>query len=232
MSVFTVVALAACGSNPAPTDSEVVSPLLGVAELGSSVEIQSLVPGLQFSEVDRELVDVDGTRVQQVTFEVVNTSEQDISNLSLYSVQTDSTVEGTNITNVRDSQGNVVDAAKVQAMQATQGRFADGSIDPDKADAYTFSEADQDSTKTLLDATYPNNNFVVLEKGFVASNSTGQSNRTINIGETGTVTIAYEYPYTNTPTGTPDSFNALFAFVNEEAANPSKAQDQLPSNSW
>ncbi|MEM7738353.1 MAG: hypothetical protein AAF267_21465 [Deinococcota bacterium] len=220
MSLLLLGLLAACGSSPAPNPSSVeVSPLLGVAELGKGIDTQSLVPGLQFSEVNSELVDVDGMRIQQVTFEVVNTSDQNITNLSLYSVQTDVTTPGTNITDVKDSAGNAItNPATIQAMQPTQGRFGDGSIDPDKADQYDFTTTDQAATQDLLDTNYPNNSFVVLEKGFIASNASGQSNRTINIGETGVVTIAYEYPYTNTPSGTPDSFDLYFAFVNEPTA--------------
>ncbi|MEM7737733.1 MAG: hypothetical protein AAF267_18290, partial [Deinococcota bacterium] len=98
MSLIMVIALAACGRSPAPSsfESESASPLLGMAELGTGLDTQSLVPGLQFSEVDREFVDVDGVRIQQVTYEVVNDSDQNITNLSLYSVQTAVTVPGTN----------------------------------------------------------------------------------------------------------------------------------------
>ncbi|MEM7735044.1 MAG: hypothetical protein AAF267_04570, partial [Deinococcota bacterium] len=133
--------------------------------------------------------------------------------------QTAVTVPGTNITNVQDSQGNTItNPATIQAMQPTQGRFADGSVDPNKADQYDFTATDQATTQDLLNTTYPNNSFVVLPKGFIASNTSGQAKRTINIGETGIVTIAFEYPYTNTPSGTPDSFDLYFAFVNEPTA--------------
>ena len=83
--------------------------------------------------------------------------------------------------------------------------------------------ADKVRVKDLLDDMYANNSFEVLSRGFVASNSTGQGNRAIAVGETGVVTIAVQYPYdTNNPAGYPDSFTLTFAFVDEDITRVSQ----------
>ena len=97
----------------------------------------------------------------------------------------------------------------------------------DNADMQAFVAADKVRVKGLLDDMYANNSFEVLSRGFVASNSTGQGNRAIAVGETGVVTIAVQYPYdTNNPAGYPDSFTLTFAFVDEDITRVSQGADE------
>ncbi|MEM6429456.1 MAG: hypothetical protein AAF708_09470 [Deinococcota bacterium] len=233
-SLLGLLTLAACSRHPSPADVPLpneTSPLLGVAELGTGLKTQTLISGLQFQAVETEVVDDDGLRIKQVTFEVVNTSGTDMNSLTLYGVQTAMTVEGTNISNVRNSFGDsLTDTVLIQTMLAAHGRAPDGSIDPDKADLLVVTDADQAYVTTLLDETFEGHNFVVLDKGYAVSNISGQSDRAIPAGETGVVTIATQYPYdAANPASYPDAFLLSFAVVMDTAPTDSESFQLLVS---
>ena len=97
--------LTACSTSPRPDTLGVDSDtgLLGIAEIGNNdVSVQALVPGLSFEVVSRSVVDGDGVRVQEVVYEIDNTSARDLSNLTLYGVSTPNTIAGTNVSGLRD----------------------------------------------------------------------------------------------------------------------------------
>ena len=108
--------------------------------------------------------------------------------------------------------------ALAQSIIPVHGQSSFGVIDPALADMQAFSEDDQVRVQGLLADAYPDtaDNFVVLARGFVASNSSGQQNRAIAAGETGVITIAVQYPFdVGSPAGYPDVFTLSFAFVDE-----------------
>jgi hypothetical protein len=227
-----LLVLAACGHNSAPSSSapssSSPSTLLGVAELGTGIDVQSLVNGLELSRVDRQVIDRNGIRIQQITFEITNGSEVDIDNLSIYGVQTSVTVVGTNVTALRDSlAAPITNADMARSILMVHGRFADGSINPDKADMQAYTLADQARVQVLLDEAFVGNDYVVLDRGFVASNKRGQAHRAIAAGETAVVTVATQYPHNpTTPAGYPDRFNLQAAFVNEPVPRITQGIDE------
>lgn len=159
--------LAACSTSPSP-EVGITNPtgsLLGTADVGSaSVSVQALIPGLGFSVVERSVVDADGIRVQEVTYQLENTSERDLSNLTLYAVDTPNTLAGTNVSNLKDVLGNdITNPDMAPSIVAVHGS------DADNADMQAFTEADKVRVKALLDDMYPDNSFTVLSRGFVAS---------------------------------------------------------------
>jgi hypothetical protein len=161
--------------------------------------------------VDRSVVDGDGVRVQEVVYEINNTSDRDLSNLTLYAVDTPDTLAGTNVSGLRDALGSeITDPDMAPSIVSVHGS------DADNKDMQAFTEADKVRVKGLLDEMYPDNSFAVLSRGFVASNISGQADRAIAAGEQGVITIAVQYPYdTNNPAGYPDTFTLSFAFVDE-----------------
>jgi hypothetical protein len=197
--------------------------LLGVAEVGSEgVSVQALVPGLSFAVIDRSFVDGDGIRVQEIVYEVDNTSDRDLSNLTLYAVATPNTLAGTNVSNLRDALGDVI----TNPDMAPSIVSVHGS-DADNKDMQAFVEADKTRVKGLLDEMYPDNSFSVLSRGFVASNVTGQGDRAIAVGEKGVVTIAVQYPFDpENPAGYPNSFVLTFAFVDEDITRVTQGDDE------
>jgi len=216
--------LAACSTSPRPevlvtTDDT----LLGVADLtGNDVSVQALVPGLVFSSVERSFVDGDGIRVQKIVYQIENTSDRDLSNLTLYAVETPNTFVGTNVSNLRDSSG----AAITNPDMAPSIIAVHGEGD-DNADMQAFTAADKVRVKGLLDDMYPGNSFAVLSRGFVASNVSGQGDRAIAVGKQGVVTIAVQYPYDPAnPAGYPDSFALTFAFVDEDVTRVTQGDDE------
>ncbi|MEM7738421.1 MAG: hypothetical protein AAF267_21810 [Deinococcota bacterium] len=219
-----VLFLAACSNSPRPdvgvsTDSN----LLGIVELDSDmVSTQALVPGLTFSVVESTLVEGDGLRVREVVFTIENTSERDLSNLTLYSIDTPNTFAGTNVSNLRDGLGEVIDDLDMAlSIIAVHGQ------DDDDADMQAFTEADRVRVKALLDDAYPDTSFEVLSRGFVVSNISGQGDRAIAMGEQGIVTLALRYPYDSAnPAGYPDSFNLSFAFVDEPTTRVTQGEDE------
>ncbi|MEM7735486.1 MAG: hypothetical protein AAF267_06825 [Deinococcota bacterium] len=234
--------LVACGRGPAPSldvpssnvpSSNAPSALLSVAELGSGVlgtrvDVQSLVNGLELSRVDRQVIDRNGIRIQQVTFKIANISQVDIDNLSIYGIQTPISVVGTNVSALRDSlAAPITNADMARSILMVHGRFADGSIDPDKADMQAYTPADQARVQALLDSAFADIDYVVLNRGFVASNESGQANRAIAANETGVVTVATQYPYDPAnPAGYPDKFNLQVAFVNEATPRITQGLDE------
>jgi hypothetical protein len=208
-----------------PTPSSDVSDVnvLGVATLDISaatpLSSQALVPELRFSLLDSQLLDGDGVRVRQLTLEVQNDSERNLSNLTFYSLQTANTFSASNVSNLRDVLGTpLTDEALAQSIIPVHGQSSFGVIDPALADMQAFNEDDQARVQGLLADAYPDtaDDFVVLARGFVASNSSGQQNRAIAAGETGIITIAVQYPFdVGSPAGYPDVFTLSFAFVDE-----------------
>ena len=223
--LITLLLLAACSTGPRPGTLGVDggAGLLGVAEVGSEgVSVQALVPGLSFSVVSRSVVDSDGIRIQEVTYQIDNTSSRDLSNLTLYGVSTPNTLAGTNVSGLRDSLGDdITNPDMAPSIIAVHGQ------DADSADMQAFVEADKVHVKDLFDDIYPNNSFAVLSRGFVASKVSGQGNRAIAVGEQGVVTIAVQYPYDPAnPAGYPDSFTLTFAFVDEDITRVSQGDDE------
>jgi len=204
--------LAACSTSPDMVGIDDSASLLGIAEVGSNdVLVQALVPGLSFGVVSRSVTDGDGVRMQEVVYEIDNTSSRGLGNLTLYAVSTPNTLTGTNVSGLRDALGNAItDPDMAPSIVAVHG---EGN---DNADMQAFVEEDKVRVKNLLDDMYPNNSFSVLSRGFVASSITGQDNRAIAIGEKGVVTIAVQYPFDpENPAGYPNSFTLTFAFVDE-----------------
>lgn len=223
LSIFLL--LAACSTNPRP-EVGITNPtgsLLGIADVGSaSISAQALVPGLGFSVVERSVVDADGIRLQEVTYQLENTSERDLSNLTLYAVDTPNTLAETNVSGLQDALGNdITNPDMAPSIVAVHGSNADN------ADMQAFTEADKIRVKALLDEMYPDNAFAVLSRGFVASNIAGQGNRAIAIGEQGVVTIAVQYPFDPVnPAGYPDSFTLTFAFVDEDVTRITQGDNE------
>jgi hypothetical protein len=226
LSAVVLLLLAACSTSPHPdalADSVATDTLLGIAEVSNdAVSVQALVPGLSFAVIDRSFTDADGVRVQEVVYEIDNTSERDLSNLTLYAVATPNTLAGTNVSNLRDALGNeITDPDMAPSIVSVHGS------DADNADMQAFTEADKVRVKGLLDDIYPDNSFSVLSRGFVASNTTGQGDRAIAMGEKGVVTIAVQYPFDPAnPAGYPDSFVLTFAFVDEEITRVTQGDDE------
>jgi hypothetical protein len=223
--LFTL--LAACSTSPRPEGAVGLDThsLLGVAELpGDDVSVQAVVPGLTLSVVGRSSVASDGVRVQEMVYEIENTSSRNLSNLTFYPVNTPNTLPNTNVSGLRDALGDeITNPDMAPSIIPVHGQNAED------ADMQAFTDADKTRIKTLLDDMYPNNSFNVLSRGFVASNVTGQGNRTIAPGERGVVTIAVQYPYDPAnPAGYPASFTLTFAFIDE--ATPRVTQGDNESN--
>jgi hypothetical protein len=183
----------------------------------TTFDTQALVTELSFTLLDSNILDGDGIRIRQLTLEIQNDSERNLSNLTFYNLQTPDTLLGSNVSNLRDVSGVLLtDTALAQSIFPVHGQSSIGVIDSDLADMQAFSEDDPVRVKALLDDTYPDNDFAVLARGFVASNISGQANRAIAAGEQGVVTIAVQYPFdANNPAGYPDTFTLSFAFVDE-----------------
>lgn len=223
--LFTL--LAACSTSPRPEGAVGLDThsLLGVAELhGDDVSLQAVVPGLTFSVVGRSSVDSDGVRVQEMVYEIENTSSRNLSNLTFYPVNTPNTLPNTNVSTLRDISGDeITNPDMAPSIIPVHGQNAED------ADMQAFTNADKTRIKTLLDDMYPNNSFNVLSRGFVASNTSSQGDRAIAIGERGVVTIAVQYPYDPAnPAGYPASFTLTFAFIDE--ATPRVTQGDNESN--
>lgn len=226
--VCLLLLLPACrrSSPDVPTDAmpPSVGDVVGVAMLevttsntSTAFDSQALVTDLSFSLLDSNVLDGDGVRVRQLTLEIQNDSERNLSNVTFYSLQTPNTVAGSNVSNMQDVLGNpIVDDAMAQSIIPVHGQSSVGVIDSALADMQAFSEGDQGRVNALLDNAYPDNDFAVLARGFVASNISGQADRAIAAGERGVVTIAVQYPFdVNNPAGYPDTFTLSFAFVDE-----------------
>ena len=217
--------LAACSTSPRPDVVGVdgSADLLGIATVGNNdVSVQALVPGLSFEVVSRSVVDGDGVRVQEVVYEIANTSARDLSNLTLYGVSTPNTLADTNVSGLRDGLGELITNPDMapSIVPCTVRVMTTLTCKP-------LWQQTKCGSKTLLDDMYANNSFEVLSRGFVASNVSGQGDRAIAVGETGVVTIAVQYPYdTNNPAGYPDSFTLTFAFVDEDITRVSQGADE------
>jgi hypothetical protein len=226
LNAVVLLLLAACSTSPRPdtfADSVATDTLLGIAELGNDVvSVQALVPGLSFAVIDRSFTDADGVRVQEIVYEVDNTSDRDLSNLTLYAVDTPNTLAGTNVSGLRDALGSAItNPDMAPSIISIHGE------DPEDADMQAFIDADKVRVKGLLDELYPDNSFSVLSRGFVASNVTGQGDRAIAQGEKGIVTIAVQYPFDpNSPAGYPSTFSLTFAFVDEEVTRVTQGDDE------
>jgi hypothetical protein len=183
----------------------------------TAFDTQALVAELSFTLLANNILDGDGIRIRQLTLEIQNDSERNLSNLTFYNLQTPATVPASNVSNLRNVSGALLsDTALAQSIIPVHGQSTVGVIDPDLADMQAFSEDDQVRVKALLDDTYPDNDFAVLARGFVASNISGQADRAIAAGEQGVVTIAVQYPFdANNPAAYPDTFTLSFAFVDE-----------------
>jgi hypothetical protein len=183
----------------------------------TAFDTQALVAELSFTLLANNILDGDGIRIRQLTLEIQNDSERNLSNLTFYNLQTPATVPASNVSNLRDVSGALLsDTALAQSIIPVHGQSTVGVIDPDLADMQAFSEDDQTRVQALLDAAYPDNDFAVLARGFVASNISGQADRAIAAGEQGVVTIAVQYHFdANNPAGYPDTFTLSFAFVDE-----------------
>ena len=220
-----LVLLTAC-STSSRSDEAVeinVSYLLGVTELdGDGVTVQALVPGLTFSIIERNLVERDGVRIQEMVYQIANTSSQNLSNLTLYPIDTSNTLPGTNVSNLRDISGEAItNSDMAPSIIAVHGQ------DAADADMQAFTEEDKANVQTLLDSAYPDNAFTVLARGFVASNTSSQGERAIASGESGVVTIAVQYPYDPAnPAGYPDSFSLTFAFIDEATTRVTQGDNE------
>jgi len=217
--------LTACSTSPRPDEAVALDAhhWLGITELsGDDVSVQALVPGLTFTIVERDAIERNGVRIQEMVYEIENTSSQDLNNLTLYPIDTARTLPGTNVSQLRDISGAAItNPDMAPSIIAVHGR------DAEDADMQAFTEEDKANIKALLDSRYPSNTFTVLARGFVASNSSSQGERAIASGESGVVTIAVQYPYDSAnPAGYPDSFNLTFAFIDEATARVTQGDNE------
>ncbi|MEM7737124.1 MAG: hypothetical protein AAF267_15180 [Deinococcota bacterium] len=223
--VFLLLFLVACSTTSPNVDParRGETGLLAIADLHhDTVTVQALVPGLAFSVVDRSSIDSDGVRVQEITYQIENTSDRDLSNLTLYGISTPNTLAGTNVSGLRDALGSeITNTDMAPSIISVHGS------DTADADMQAFVEEDRVRVKALLDEAYPENSFEVLSRGFVASNITGQGNRSIAVGEQGVVTIAVQYPYDpENLAGYPNSFALTFAFVDEDITRVTQGDNE------
>jgi hypothetical protein len=117
----TLALLASCGRSPAPVSETSDTPLLGIAELGSSVSSQALASGFSVTVEDQQISDENGIRSHMSQYLI---SGVDANALSLYPVATATTFADTNVTGLRNLAGDVIDDASVAQSIALETRDA------------------------------------------------------------------------------------------------------------
>ncbi|MEM6430742.1 MAG: hypothetical protein AAF708_15995 [Deinococcota bacterium] len=212
-----VLLLSACQQQVAPLVQPTTVPLgLVEVDFNDEVSAQALITeGLQFANPSTSFEAINNICYLSTSFAVTNTTGVALNNLTLIAIhRSSSNTAGTAIANLRSAVGNSVsDEAIYRAFEPANrvvGVNGQVQVVADAADFQTFLPAELANLEAELqtlaaDAT-------LLEYGFVARNAAG--GRRIDNGETGSITIAVQYPCaTSIAGGTPFRFSMTFALT-------------------
>jgi hypothetical protein len=204
------LSLSACQQGDRP-------PVTGVVDLvvGDALTSQALISsGLRFDNPSTSFEALNDTCYLSTTYNVTNSTGRNLANLSLVAINRASNVAGTAVSGLRGAAGNTVtNPAIYRSIRPSHRLIAVGNqaqVVAGAADFQVFLPTEVAALQTDVSAIAAD--AVVLEYGYVARNSGGS--RVLRDGDTGTVTIAVQYPCeTGITGGTPFSFAMTFAFT-------------------
>jgi hypothetical protein len=189
------------------------------------------VNGISFEVLGRSVIDVDGERYTTLSLKVVNGSNQNLNNLSLFALARDYTVAGTALTNVRDAAGNpITNPEVVRAVRPSHTvtlRNGQAEIVASEADfqGYLPTEVSQ----VQADADEVADDITVLNYGYAVRNTNG--NRAIPAGESGIVSFTVRFPFDpDSPLGSPFRFSMPVAFVDMPQTRFTRGWDESNQN--
>jgi hypothetical protein len=221
--VLLVLLLSACQTDglDMPAASDDVT-LLGFADIRMTpdavtsevITSQALVNGISFEVLGRSVIDVDGERYMTLTLEVINGSNQDLDNLSLFALARDYTVAGTALTNVRDAAGNPISnpdvVRSVRPSHTVTLRNGQTQIVASEADFQGYLPTEVAQVQADADAVA--DDITVLNYGYAVRNT--NDTRAIPAGASGIVSFTVRFPFDpDSPLGSPFRFSMPVAFV-------------------
>ncbi len=220
LQAISLVLLASCQQ---PSDVPVASSpkflgtatlTFGASETESAIESQALVNGIRFEVLGRSVIDANGERYMTLTLEVINGSNQDLDNLSLFALARDYTVAGTALTNVRDAAGNSITnpevVRSVRPSHTVTLRNGQVEIVASEADFQGYLPAEV--AQVQVDADAVADDITVLNYGYAVRNTNG--NKIIPAGARGIVNFTVRFPFDpDSPLGSPFRFSMPVAFV-------------------
>lgn len=194
-----------------------VPPVTGVVDLlvGDALTSQALIgSGLRFDNPSTSFEALSNTCYLSTTYDVTNNTGRTLANLSLVAINRANNAAGTAISGLRGAAGNAVtNAAIYRSIRPSHRVIAVGNqpqVVAGAADFQAFLPSEARDLQTDVRAVA--GDALVLEYGYVARNR--QGGRVLRNGETGTVTLAVQYPCaTGISGGTPFSFAMTFAFT-------------------
>ncbi|MEM7736326.1 MAG: hypothetical protein AAF267_11095 [Deinococcota bacterium] len=207
----------ACQQQLTPAPQPAARPL-GLVEVDFNEEVnaQALISeGLRFFNPSTSFEAINNICYLSTSFTVTNTTGAALNNLTLIAIHRSSTnTAGTAIGNVRSAVGNSVTDESIYRAFEPANRVVSingqAEVVAGAADFQAFLPADLASLQADLEAIAPD--ATLLEYGFVARNAAGS--RRIENGETGSLTIAVQYPCaTGIAGGTPFRFSMTFALT-------------------
>jgi len=208
-----VLSLSACQQSDTPPVTGVVDLIVGNA--ANMLTSQALInSGLRFDNPSTSFEALDNTCYLSTTYDVTNNTGRNMANLSLVAINRASNVAGTAISGLQGAAGNTVtNPAIYRSIRPSHRVIAVGNqpqVVAGAADFQVFLPSEVSSLQSEVSAVA--SDAVVLEYGYVARNRQGA--RVLRSGDTGTVTLAVQYPCeTGITGGTPFSFAMTFAFT-------------------
>ena len=192
----------------------------------SSLTTQAVDIDLQSSS--KGLVDKGGTRYLYGTFDVTNTSNETLENLSFYALSTTRTLGGTALSNLLDANNRAVTGPSFARTIMPTHRMRNNSgtlvVKASEADFQGYSAAQVAQVQDQLGAGRN-----VLDYGFSARNARGT--RPIAAGEKGSVTFAIKFPYEPSDSADyPFAFTLSFAIVDDAARQVTRSAEENPSS--
>jgi hypothetical protein len=164
-------------------------------------------------------IETSNERYMSATFEVKNNSGKSINNLSLIAYnQPDQSIAGTAVKNLINFGGAaIIDASIAQGIYPVQSLKRVGIetvVDVENADFQGFTSSDAESIATTAKTNQIiRNEDTPLEYGFIARNAT--KTRTIDDGDTGSVTLTLRFVRPSDPIFTPYKFVMTFVIVED-----------------
>ncbi len=188
----------------------------------SSLSTQAVDIDLQSSS--KGLVDKDGTRYLYGTFDITNTSNETLENLSFYALSSTRTLGGTAMSNLLDANNQAVTDPTFARTIVPTHRMRNNSgtlvVKADEADFQGYSAAQVAQVQDQLGVGRN-----VLDYGFSARNAQGA--RPIAPGATGSVTFAIKFPYEPSDSADyPFSFTLSFAIVDDAARQVTRSAEE------